>query len=89
VLYRGEAPLAAELGAAQATLTSVQQSGGKLEFKLAGKDAEIVAPPFWNVERSADQFTLTPPETSAVREVDIVVRLGGKRGELAYRLPHK
>lgn len=57
------------------------------------KEVALEAPPFWKVEKSRPQnergnvyFTITPPATSAVREVDLVVTLGAG-GELYWRAP--
>ena len=67
----------------------------------AAADAlDLIAPPFWTVKKSAAPgqggkatvtFTLTPPETTEVREVDLTVPLRGpdgrRQGELYYRAP--
>jgi hypothetical protein len=59
-------------------------------------DVVVIAPPFWKVEKSPPteekpqiRVTLTPPEVSAIREVDVRVELRAgqdkRKGELYYR----
>ncbi|MFT5105255.1 MAG: hypothetical protein ACI9UA_000874 [Pseudoalteromonas tetraodonis] len=91
VLYEGNTPLAAKLGAAQAKLISPPaelKRGEKVDFRLTG-NANVIAPAFWTVQKSGERSTLTPPKSSAVREAEVILRLPVKRGELIYRIPIK
>jgi hypothetical protein len=61
----------------------------------------LIAPPYWTVDKSlavtsddgqkAVRFTLRSPETTSIREVDLVVTCsdlqGNRHGELYYRAP--
>jgi hypothetical protein len=76
-----------------ATTISVASHG------LGRSAINLIAPPFWTVEKTAPggggnetiQFAVTPPEGSAVREADIAVSLadsgGRKFGELTLHVP--
>ena len=85
-------------------LTAARRGPTTLTVALNGAsadDLDLIAPPFWKVKkeqaapgkdgRLAVRFTLTPPAATAVREVDLIVTLGGakgiRRGELYYRCP--
>jgi hypothetical protein len=104
--YTGEAGLAPALDEPVAALVSPPSSAPRakaatLTVSLAdgkGDDVELIAPPFWAVKKTVAggdkptvSFTLTPPESTAVRELDITIALRGakekRRGELYFRGP--
>jgi hypothetical protein len=92
VLYGGKASLAVNLEPSEVMLTSLPaelKRGERMEGKLIGRNVEIIVPPFWEVDQAANKFTVTAPKESAARELEIVVKMEGARGELVYRLPVK
>ena len=64
------------------------------------QSVDLVAPPFWTVKKSPSQpdkngppaihFNVSPPASTAVREVDLVIKLtnaqGQRQGELSHRI---
>jgi len=105
LLYESkEAGLAQELGkpAARLAAASVSASRSKgvvveVQTEEGALPVELKAPPQWTVARSSVEgaahrvrFTLTPPKSSAIRQLDLIAPLGdaaSRRGELYLRLP--
>lgn len=106
VLYQGDVSLPADLKPSPVTFGELPMeistsSATTLTVRTSGDDSDInlIAPPFWRVERSAGDprnrsaidFTLTPPKQTAVREVDLTVAIkapaGHRTGELHHRIP--
>jgi len=100
LLYDGNAPLAEKLEAPAATLTApsglVLGVPTNITVHLSGATANevsLIPPPFWQVTKEASQqdvqFTVTGPESSKVREANMIVAISNAKdkhtGELYLR----
>jgi hypothetical protein len=101
LLYDGSAPLAASLGDPAATVAMpsgiVRATSTDVTVQLSGaaaSDVNLLAPPFWQVKKSASgnevKFTVTCPEVTTARQADLKIAIGSqdnRQGELYLRPP--